>query len=166
MSSFNKISLIFLRSFIMIDFQILWIYFVIFRCHFIMVLINDFYKFALIVFKYTPDSKVHGANLGPIWGWQNPGGPHVGPVNIAILDSLYHSAYSDEILHCIRVYPYSPKATMVLCHIRETKMVQKINRSLWTQISIHGYFCLNRVTLNYDQCPCYGHWLRKMGSCT
>ena len=26
-----------------------------------------------------PDSKVHGANLGPIWGRQDPGGPHVGP---------------------------------------------------------------------------------------
>ena len=28
-----------------------------------------------------PDSKVHGANMGPIWGWQDPGGPHVGPMN-------------------------------------------------------------------------------------
>ena len=26
-----------------------------------------------------PNSKVHGANMGPIWGWQDPGGPHVGP---------------------------------------------------------------------------------------
>ena len=31
-----------------------------------------------------PDSKVHGANMGPIWGRQDPGGPHVGPVNFAI----------------------------------------------------------------------------------
>ena len=31
-----------------------------------------------------PDSKVHGANMGPIWGWQDPGGPHVVPVNLAI----------------------------------------------------------------------------------
>ena len=108
--------------------------------------------------------------MGPTWGQSGADrtqvGPMLAPVNIAIWDSLYHSAYLDEILHCIRVYPYSPKATMVLCHIRETKMVQKINRSLWTQISIYGYFCLNRVTVNYDQCPCYGHWLRKMGSCT
>ena len=34
----------------------------------------------------TPDSKVHGANMGPIWGRQDPGGPHVGPMNFAILD--------------------------------------------------------------------------------
>ena len=31
-----------------------------------------------------PDSKFHGANMGPIWGRQNPGGPHVGPMNLAI----------------------------------------------------------------------------------
>ena len=33
---------------------------------------------------YYPDSKVHGANMGLIWGQQDPGGPHVGPINIAI----------------------------------------------------------------------------------
>ena len=31
-----------------------------------------------------PDSKVHGVNMGPIWGQQDPGGPHVGPMNFAI----------------------------------------------------------------------------------
>ena len=31
-----------------------------------------------------PDSKVHGVNMGPIWGRQDPGGPHVGPMNFAI----------------------------------------------------------------------------------
>ena len=33
-----------------------------------------------------PDSKVHGANMGPIWGRQDPGGPHVGPMKFAIWD--------------------------------------------------------------------------------
>ena len=31
-----------------------------------------------------PDSKAHGANMGPIWGRQDPGGPHVGPMSFAI----------------------------------------------------------------------------------
>ena len=31
-----------------------------------------------------PDSKVRGANKGPIWGRQDPGGPHVGPMNFVI----------------------------------------------------------------------------------
>ena len=36
------------------------------------------------VVKVCPESKVHGANMGPIWGRQDPGGPHVGPMNFAI----------------------------------------------------------------------------------
>ena len=32
--------------------------------------------------EYVPDSKVYGANMGPIWGRQDPGGPHVGPWNL------------------------------------------------------------------------------------
>ena len=40
---------------------------------------------ALLKLKYEyPDSKVHGAKMGPIWGWQDPGGPHVGPMNFDI----------------------------------------------------------------------------------
>ena len=36
----------------------------------------------------SPDSKVHGANMGPIWGRQDTGGPHVGPMNFAIWADL------------------------------------------------------------------------------
>ena len=39
-----------------------------------------------VCFNAIPDSKVHGASMGPIWGRQNPGGPHVGPMNFAIWD--------------------------------------------------------------------------------
>ena len=31
-----------------------------------------------------PDSKVHGANMEPTWVLSSPGGPHVGPMNLAI----------------------------------------------------------------------------------
>ena len=31
-----------------------------------------------------PDSKVHGANMGPTWLLPAPDGPHVGPMNLAI----------------------------------------------------------------------------------
>ena len=34
--------------------------------------------------RLDPDSKVHGAYMGPTWGRQGPGGPHVGPMNLAI----------------------------------------------------------------------------------
>ena len=32
----------------------------------------------------VPDSKVYGANMGPTWDRQDPGGPHVGPMNLAV----------------------------------------------------------------------------------
>ena len=32
----------------------------------------------------SPDSKVHGANMGSIWGRQDPDGPLVGPMNFSI----------------------------------------------------------------------------------
>ena len=34
-----------------------------------------------------PDSKVHGANMGPTWILSAPGGYHVGPMNLAIRDA-------------------------------------------------------------------------------
>ena len=37
----------------------------------------------------VPDNKVHGANMGPISGRQDPGGPHVGPMNFAIWGCTY-----------------------------------------------------------------------------
>ena len=40
------------------------------------------------IWNNNPDSKVHGGNMGPILGWQDPGGPHVGPMNFAIWEWL------------------------------------------------------------------------------
>ena len=34
-----------------------------------------------------PDIKVHGTSMGPIWGRQDPGGRHVGPMDFAIWDA-------------------------------------------------------------------------------
>ena len=35
----------------------------------------------------TPDSMVHEAYMGPTWGRQDPGGPHVSPMNLTIMES-------------------------------------------------------------------------------
>ena len=45
-----------------------------------------------------PDSKVHGANMGPIWGWHDPDGPHVGPMNLAFWEynSSCKSAFQNQ----------------------------------------------------------------------
>ena len=47
----------------------------------IMELVAHVYHEYVITF---PDSKVHGAMMGPIWGRQDPGGPHIGLTNFAI----------------------------------------------------------------------------------
>ena len=36
----------------------------------------------------SPDSKIHGANIGPTWVLPAPGGPHVGPKNLAVRESF------------------------------------------------------------------------------
>ena len=43
-----------------------------------------------------PDSKVQWANMGPTWVLSAPGGPHVGPMNLAIRVSIgvsYHNPH-------------------------------------------------------------------------
>ena len=50
-----------------------------------------------------PNSKVHGTNMGPIWGRQDPGGPHVGPMHFAIRgvnNQMPHWHFSDVWMAC------------------------------------------------------------------
>ena len=47
----------------------------------------------------APDSKVHGANMGPIWGRQDPGVPHVGHMNFVIWVHYYITVYPTGIWH-------------------------------------------------------------------
>ena len=44
-----------------------------------------------------PDSKVHGSSMGPIWYWQDPDGPLVGPMNFAVWD--YNAIKYIMVLH-------------------------------------------------------------------
>ena len=45
----------------------------------------------------NPDSKVHGANMGPIWDQQEPGGPHVGPMSFATIWLQRHLSHINVI---------------------------------------------------------------------
>ena len=48
-----------------------------------------------------PDSKVHGANTGPIWGRQDPSGLHVGPMNFAIWVAFIQGQGLWTVLHWV-----------------------------------------------------------------
>ena len=66
----------------------------------------------------NPDSKVHGAKMGPIWGQQDPGGSHVGPINYAIWEKCHHF---DEIFYAwallqIMVLPVRKKISIGRLH--------------------------------------------------
>ena len=51
-------------------------------------LCNEFRSPQMALVYITPDYKVHGANMGPTWGRQDPSGPHVDHVNLAIWDCI------------------------------------------------------------------------------
>ena len=46
----------------------------------------------------VPDNKVRVANMGPTWVLAAPGGPHVGPMNLAIRGNLWA-----DILYCTTI---------------------------------------------------------------
>ena len=46
-----------------------------------------------------PDSKVHGANMGPTWFLSAPDGPHVGPMNLDIRVYLPITLYFSALVH-------------------------------------------------------------------
>ena len=61
-----------------------------------------------LIVNVSPDSKVHGANIEPIWGRQDPGGPHVGPMNFGVWvcliyckDERFHK--TQITFHCINI---------------------------------------------------------------
>ena len=65
-----------------------------------------------------PDSKVHGANMGPTWGRQDPGGPHVGPMDLAIWATVSNCHDSSFIMNDSEMFPKLwsclPKFTLVM----------------------------------------------------
>ena len=54
-------------------------------------------SFVSPILQSIPESKVHGANVGPTWGRQDPGGPHVGHMNFVISDMApIYKAFRDN----------------------------------------------------------------------
>ena len=90
--------------------------------------------------KDHPDSKVHGANMGPIWILSVPEGPHVGPLNLAIW------AVSQELLK-ISIRKMSLKNTFVKLHISQGPMSSKGSPS--TVYPIITLLCFVLLWLHY-----------------
>ena len=56
--------------------------------------------------RIIPHSNVHGVNMAPSWDRQDPGGPHVGHMNLAIWDNLSNAQV--EYLSSIAVTSHAP----------------------------------------------------------
>ena len=107
-----------------------------------------------------PDSKVHGANMGTIWGRQDPGGPHVGPMNFAIWGQFSMCKW---------------KFSLQANHKKLLTITQKMQELVWfgdyifaknsimnMQKSVHSLFLFIIKIPSY--CYRYGnsHWRREM----
>ena len=77
-----------------------------------------------------PDSNVHGANMGPIWGRKDPGGPHVGPMNLAIWVVTKHQKH-------------------MWCQ-KEQGWLMAQYYSLWLLQLIQMILCINMARYEYD----------------
>ena len=59
--------------------------------------------------KIIPDSKVHGANTGPIWDQQDPGGPRVVPMDPVIWDVTFLQSVSHLMIAWGHISNKSPQ---------------------------------------------------------
>ena len=71
-----------------------------------------------------PDSKVFGANMGPIWGRQYPGGPHVGPMNMnfAIWVGIFWVEFQRIPLKCHTKYLTHTLKDMILYTVENVRI--------------------------------------------
>ena len=81
-----------------------------------------------------PDSKVHGANMGPIWGWQGPGGHHVGPMNLAIweVDVLVNLSFKTVLWNT------NQNASTIKIYILFSCLLQSLNHFI--KVLMHWHY--------------------------
>ena len=70
-------------------------------------------------YQNQPNRKVHGANMGPIWGRQDAGGSYVGTMNLAFLAGVDSLIPSNCIFHHrippVRTAPNDPFYMYLWC---------------------------------------------------
>ena len=103
----------------------------------------------------TPDSNVYGADLGPIWGRQNPGGHHVGPMNFAIRDYAFKFHYSNihgeaATFNCHNVHVFSSLLMRSRPDVANTFFYWHSNIQLVT--AMDGLITQYCIKFNMDEC--------------
>ena len=115
-----------------------------------------------------PDCKVHGANMGPTWGWQDPGGPHVGPMNLAIWALTgaralfqHNDCLSRYIKHIIKIRQLWDHLIFIMSSVYNGNSYTGITELYWNKPPIvrdHLVYvpCQGDVKLH---CNIVSHWL-------
>ena len=93
--------------------------------------------------KHVPDSKVHGANMGHIWGRQDPGGPHVGHMNFAIWGTILHARDSQRQWTISIISAYS----IYLTHLSQSAGSQYVIKQ-WKHL--HRYSINQAFQIRFD----------------
>ena len=68
--------------------------------------------------------------MGPIWGWQDPGGPHIGPMNFALWGSMNCHVLLDHVVItlCNIPYPNGPHSNYQSIQIFINRYVLPVNQ--------------------------------------
>ena len=94
----------------------------------------------------NPDSKVHGANMGPTWVLSAPDGPHVGPINLAIREHYRievtavwfgWASYTTCVTRAISTSEYKQHILVW------SSLIQALSRGLMVLSHYLGLCCLN-----------------------
>ena len=119
-----------------------------------------------------PDSKVHGANMGPIWGRQDPGGPHVGPMNFAIIDGINAPGQPGlsnsrrrilgaclAVIENVNTFVLPKRAytrpSIIICSFQHWPILHIVNKTYWI-INVTDYMLCDYNIFKCDKRPDYG----------
>ena len=82
-------------------------------------------KWTEIIFYLFPNNKVHGANMRPTWGRQDPGVPHVGHMNLAIW----------VVSVQVRTFSINERKRLLSMAV-SVIMCAELRRTQWTQVPV------------------------------
>ena len=91
------------------------------------------------------DSKLHGANKGPIWGRQDPGGPNVGPMNFVIWGRIGIQTY--DISNQVPCYAFN-RAQQYIWHFSKYLRFRSWNSFVLAYVRLGYVIC----SFNFGQC--------------
>ena len=98
-----------------------------------------------VVIVNIPDGKVHGVNMGPTWVLSVPDGPHVGPMNLAIRDTLHHW----KTLECVALLLTRRQYTAFVLYKYFVKQIINIITLYQTEVGVTNIvLCWNRCELS------------------